>query len=1013
MKKKTKTITLTFFTFVMLVSTMILCSMAFAESEATLPETVFVGDSVTIPGRTLTYNGESKAATVTVVDPFGGLYGGDEIVASRAGKYDVTYSATFGGKKVTESVSFTALRRPDDMFTVNKYATAENYTFTSGEFNYSGVLLRMKNNAEVTFDKIIDVTENTRTDDFLDFIVVPSAEGKFDFAELVVTLTDADNPANAVKISVKDGGAENMGGRGSYVKIGANDQTMGGYEYDWYGGRKFLTYFKFGSPTTMTFRGLKEGEEYKSMTLGFDYADKAFYVSPANGPYSNVQVCDLDDVSLYGSDVWSGFTSGKVKIGFSVGGLTGASANVLVGNVCGFDLSEEKYVDETAPQIALEDAAKNPPRSVVGAEYKIFDAVVTDDFDDDLTIKTIVKYIRDGNEYNVNIANGKFFTDYVGKYTITYIATDRSGNETRKQVDVNCGVVASDVTITVPQTDVTCKLFDKVTVASTKSVEFDDDGVFGVSMSVVAPNGEQVQVTDNTFVPDQTGVYVLTYTATDYVGNAYSEQFEITVEPLTKPTFIAEPYLPAAFIYGFGYDLPAAQGYEKSGTALSAKIYVDGEEIDGAFTPSAAQAASGKVTVKYTAQGESGVATFEKQIKVVAPIAKQNETEYIDQAAYFVTSGAVATMEKDYVSVAFGANGKFTFANKLNARAAGITFTCKDKNFDSLQVVLSDSEDPTKVVTLTVTYDDGKYYLYLPNDDNRYNLGQKGESVGISYNATDYAVKGVDNVVCGKISEYDNGSEFEGFGDTVYIGVVCNAESDVTVNFTNIVNQTLGHRSSAGAIGSTDRILPQIVADEDTDNNYDIGETATIYAVKAFDVLSPVTSVKVTVTAPNGTRVLDNVEGSEEYTISLDNYGVYTVKYTATDSYGKKANYSKTIFVKETEVPELTVNSDKIKTTYKVGDTIEIPSYTVTDDSGSYNLDVMLICPDNYIVYLMNDDSGNVQSCLVAENAKLPRGLLVNENTFRLTKAGTYTLRYFAYDEFYNCVTVEVTFVAK
>ncbi len=1012
MKKKTKIIALAFFALVMLVSTTVLCAMVFAKSEVALPETVYVGDSVTIPSKTLTYNGESKVATATIVSPSGGLFGGDEIVANQAGKYSIIYSADFGEKTVTESVSFTALRRPKDMFTVNNYATAENYTFTFGTFNYSGVLLKMKNNAEVTFDKIIDVTENNRTDDFLDFIVLPSAEAKSDFTELIITLTDAENSANSVKISVRDGGTENIEGRGSYVKIGANNQTMGGYEYDWKGGRKFLTDFKFGSPTLMTFRGLKEGESYKAMTLGFDYADKAFYVSPSNGQYLNVQVCDLDDVALYGSDVWSGFTSGKIKVSFSVVGLTASSANVLVGKVCEFDLANEKYVDETAPEITLEEVADNPPRSVVGAEYKIFDAVVTDDFDDDLTARTVVKYIRNGIEYNVNVTDGKFVTDHAGKYTITYIVADRSGNEARKQVVVNCGVIASEVTLTVPQTDVRCKLFDKITVADVKSVEFDDDGAFSVSMRVVAPNGRQVQVTDDSFVPEQTGVYRLIYTATDYVGNSYHKQFEITVEPLSKPIFIAEPYLPAAFIYGFNYDLPAAQGYENGGTALAAKIYVDNAEINGEFTPSAAQASNGKVTVKYTAQGESGVANFEKEIKVVSPKVMQGESEYIDQAAYFITSNAVATMEKDCVSVAFETNGRFTFANKLNARAANLTFTCKNTNFDNLQVVLSDSEDPTKVVTLTIVYD-GKYYLYLPNDDNRYNFGQKGESVGISYNATNYSVKGIDGAVCGTISKYDNGTEFNGFGDAVYIGVVCNATSDITVNFTNIISQPLGHRSSVGAIGSIDRILPQIVADDDTNNNYDLGDNATIYAVKAFDVLSPVISVKVTVTAPDGTKILVDADGTKEYAISLDKYGLYIAKYNATDGSGNIGDFSRSIFVKETQAPVLNVNANKIKSTYKVGDTIEIPSYTASDNSGSYNLDVMLICPDNYVVYLMNDNGGDVQSCLTAENAKLPDGFLVNEKTFKLTKSGTYTLRYFAYDEFYNCVTVEVTFVVK
>ena len=145
----------------------------------------------------------------------------------------------------------------------------------------------------------------------------------------------------------------------------------------------------------------------------------------------------------------------------------------------------------------------------------------------------------------------------------------------------------------------------------------------------------------------------------------------------------------------------------------------------------------------------------------------------------------------------------------------------------------------------------------------------------------------------------------------------------------------------------------------------------------------------------------------------MDNYGTYAVTYTATDNFGRRAPYYKTIFVKETEAPKLEVSTKKIKKTYKVGDKIEIPSYTVSDNSGNYDLDVMLIYPDNYVVYLMNDHAGEITSCLNAENAKLPAGLLVNEKTFRLNKSGVYTLRFFAYDEFYNCVTTDVTIVVE
>ena len=105
MTKKTKIIALTLAA-AMLVSATVLCLFAFAANDSTLPEKVFVGDSVTIPDKTLSLNGESKAATVTVTMPDGSLFGGNKIVASLAGKYNVTYSATIGGQFVMEQASF-------------------------------------------------------------------------------------------------------------------------------------------------------------------------------------------------------------------------------------------------------------------------------------------------------------------------------------------------------------------------------------------------------------------------------------------------------------------------------------------------------------------------------------------------------------------------------------------------------------------------------------------------------------------------------------------------------------------------------------------------------------------------------------------------------------------------------------------------------------------------------------------------------------------------------------------
>lgn len=1020
MKKRITVIAVSALTAV-LVSVLALCMFAFGGNGTTLPEKVFVGDVVTIPQRTLSHGTETKEASVLITSPGGGTYTGDRVVAREPGQYRITYRADFDGYTETETVSFLAVRRPKDMFAANAYATAGSGRFEAGETVYDGVLLEMKNGAEVTFDKIIDVSRLGRTDDFLELMVIPSSEDRADFTELVITLTDADDPENKVTVSVRDAGASDVGGRGSFVKIGATGQKPGGFEYFWDwennipGKTVFNTFFRFGTPTWMSFRKLRDGntDGYFPLRLGLDYADRAFYVSRYWGHDYTVMVNDLDSLVNYGSDIWGGFTSGRAVVSFSVSGLTSSSANVLVSRICGYDLSAECFEDTEAPVIAFDADMSRLPRSAVGAKYRLFDAVVTDDYDDDLTLSTSVKYLYHGAEYDVGVSDGYFATDYPGLYRITYRACDRSGNTAERQVEILCDAADPDVTVDVPQSDVRCRLFRSVTVAGTDRMTVSEDGMYTKSVKVLAPDGTEVSLKDNTFTPDKAGKYLLVYTVTDYIGRAYTRQFTVEVQPLDTPEFITGPYLPPAFLYGFSYDLPQASAYEGAGTVIKAVAYIDGAECGGSFTPDAAQAARGFVTVRYAARGESGIAEYTQTVRVVSPIVKEGDASYLDQAAYFLTDNATATMEKDWVSVRFGTNGGFTFANRLNAETVGITFVCADGNSGAIRIRLSDAADSTAAVTLTVTREDGRYLIAFPHDENRYALGQKGESIGISYHSDSHGISGVDNNICGRIRHYDDGRAFAGFGETVYLSVFCDTETESILRITGIVNQTLGHRSSAGVIGSTDLIAPEIVAGEDAGGYYSIGDTAVISAVRAYDVLSPIRSVRVGVTAPDGTVILSGADGTVSHSIRVDAYGLYTVTYTAMDTCGKRTTYYRTIFVRENEAPSLTVKTRSVKKTYRVGDKITLPDYSVSDNSGAYTLDIMLICPDNSVIYLLCDESGRVTSCLNAENPKLPAGFLAGEKAFRLGETGHYTLRFFAYDGFYNRVVTEISFDVK
>ena len=86
---------------------------------------------------------------------------------------------------------------------------------------------------------------------------------------------------------------------------------------------------------------------------------------------------------------------------------------------------------------------------------------------------------------------------------------------------------------------------------------------------------------------------------------------------------------------------------------------------------------------------------------------------------------------------------------------------------------------------------------------------------------------------------------------------------------------------------------------------------------------------------------------------------------------------------------------------------MSIPQYELSDNSGTYMLDVMLIMPDNEMRLLIHNENGTVISKLTADDMTYNASFKVNENTFRFERAGNFILRFFAYDENFNYITLE------
>ena len=109
--------------------------------------------------------------------------------------------------------------------------------------------------------------------------------------------------------------------------------------------------------------------------------------------------------------------------------------------------------------------------------------------------------------------------------------------------------------------------------------------------------------------------------------------------------------------------------------------------------------------------------------------------------------------------------------------------------------------------------------------------------------------------------------------------------------------------------------------------------------------------------------------------------------------------------------PELTVNSLE-KTTYKLGDAVTIPAYTVTDNLNSCFVDVILLLPNAEIRLLTHDNNGQIVYSLTNE-ALYNKSFINNETSFKTEQVGNYILRYVAYDDQYNRCVQELSFTVE
>ena len=954
-------------------------------SPSSLGEEYIYNEKFYVEERSYTKDGKEFRADAVVCFPDGSRTSEKEFVLDQAGKYTVKYTVKTENKVFAESESF-LVQYPAYYVSDGKSSVSFG---TPERAETSGVQVSLAANDALVFTQYIDFTKITADDYLIQGYVTPDVAGSADFSELVFTFTDSVDPS--VFFQVHHYGYDWC--YNTYVAANGNNQAPAGMHQNQGlhsdDGSGLWSYVSFSSRGQTGIVAPDETQFFVAM----DYAEKKLY--GVGFPGMKNMYCDLDDTEYF-KDVWTGFPSGKARLSVNAYGYMGAAAKLCITEVFGIeDLSKNIYIDETAPVISVNDEYDgNMPYGLVGYDYEIPSASAYDEYagDCEVCVSVLYNYGME-NSVNVPVKDDKFKVDKAGTYAIVYDVCDALGNRSREVRVVTAYAEAEDASFEIPT--------ERVTAAEIGSwidvPEISGDEVIGGSgkktIAVYAEiDGVREEISDG-FRALKLGTYKVIYAATDYVGKTTEKFYEVTVtvgDSSVKPVLETDYDIYPAYISGATYSLPSYYAYYYEDGALKRSLCeVTITDADGANTYTAGDKASvvvennyDKVLFEIKSRGVT-LATHEA-VGVLAWVREDGGLR-LHSENYFYGEGFDKEKTSDGIVLTTkqGEDFSVTFANALSADGMSLKLTdfVGAKEGTLIRITVSDASNRKRFVSAVLRKDVNGVVFEVGD--------KKQEIVGLSFNNTDSfeIVYAKGSFTIGNYTLEVSG--FEGFESR---------KAFLSVSFENI---DAGSGYTFSELGNTrfntaqtDRYSPVLIAGNETGGTWDVGSIYTLYATLAYDVYSPNIVYTLTVTDSDGNAVsdvngvlLDGADPTKDYRIKLDKIGQYLVTYTAyeEESFLKKSNSVSlvyTINVPDKIKPSIEWNGT-LTSEAKVGDTIIVPAYTVSDNYSEADKIIvrvfvetpanqLLMLPGNSIVVhhagiyrfriMVVDEAGNITS---------------------------------------------------
>ncbi len=722
---------------------------------------------------------------------------------------------------------------------------------------------------------------------------------------------------------------------------------------------------------TVTYNASDPSGNTASTTRTVQVIDRSAPVLALNGPASMTVECGspFADPGASAVDACAGTLpvtgSGSVNtavIGDCTLTYTAADASGNTGTVT----RTVRVVDSTAPVIVLNEG----PSSVeCHSTFTDPGAIATDACAGSVTV----------------IANGALDANVPGAYTLTYTATDLSGNT----ATATRTVTVRDSTPPV----VTLNGLADSTVECQSS--FTDEGASAAdSCAGSVPVSATGSVDPNTL-----GTYILSYKATDAAGNSSSATRTVRVVDTAAPTIALLGANPLILECHTVFSDPGAAANDVCAGNLTPTV---SGELD-ANTP-------GSYTLTYTATDPSGnFASATRTVQVNDTIAPQ----------ITLVDAAMMTIECHGSFTDPGATATDTCAGVVQVTTTGSVDANTPGNY-TLTYTATDPSGNTATATRSVTVEDTTAPTVTLNGASEVILEQGTPFIDPGATATDACAGGLTAISSGTVdvdapgtypiiySAADNSGNTGTVTRTVIVMAVappaisiqpqpvianCGESVQLTVAATGLGQLSYQWKKDtanlvdgvniSGATSATLTINPVSLAD---DADYSVvvanryGSTSSAPATLAIVDAPPAITLKgaseLTIechTAFNDEGVTTSDACSANVTVVVTGSvnpnatGNYTLTYTATDSAGQSTSVTRTVNVVDTTVPVITLTGDAV---------ITVQCHTPYTDQGAVANDscagpltatttgtVNVTTPGTYIItYTAADPSGNTAS---------------------------------------------------